>query len=159
MTKEEVDAVFALLAGERTEEEFLRTFPVDPRADGTFVGNALSTSHDEDELEAALALGFRFGLFPDWAPALCRLLVEPWHHSHEDVALALEELRDPSTVDCLYEAALMKFGEEDEFEAFAVKCIWALYRIGTPEARVKLELLAQSDNPIVHENARARLAS
>ena len=155
MTPEEQEDVMSLLAGRIDENEFLRRFPVDPRTDTEFVRNVLEKSSNDDEIEVALLLGFQFGFSPSWAPALRRLLTEPWHHSQEDIASALDELRDPGAVDALYQAALME--SDDSAYALAVKCLYALFHIGTPAAKEKLQLLAQSENPIIRKNAREML--
>lgn len=47
----------------------------------------------------------------------------------------------------------LPFLEFDEAFALAVKCIWALGDINTPESREKLRLLSQSDNEIIRDNA------
>lgn len=111
-------------------------------------------------VEYALALGFVFGLSRNWACQLCKLMQEDWHHSHEDIASALQDIRVPSTVDCPYRAALQKHNylAYDNSEALAVKCIWALHDIGTPEAVVKLKLLSQSASEPISKNALERLS-
>lgn len=152
MTPEQQEDIVSLMVGQIDEEEFLRRFPVDPRTDTELIRNVLETSTDEDEIEVALSLGFRFGFSPSWAPAFRRLLTESWHHSQEDIASALDELRDADAVDALYHAALME--SDDEFYALAVKCLYALFHIGTPAAKEKLQLLAQSENPIIRTNAQ-----
>ena len=76
-------------------------------------------------------LAFRFGLSRQWAPLLCKLMEGDWHDSHEDIAHALQNLRLPSTTDCLYRTALRKhdyLAYNDNY-ALAVKCIWALHDI------------------------------
>jgi hypothetical protein len=69
--------------------------------------------------------------------------------------MALQRLKDPDTVDCLYRAALKAFPylDYDESHSLAVKYIWALRAINTPHAIEELKLLAKSDNPIISENA------
>jgi hypothetical protein len=109
----------------------------------------------------ALVLGFVFRLSREWAPVLCKLMEEDWHHSYENIASALQNIRAPSTVDCLYRAALRKHDHlaYDNSEALAVKCIWALHDIGTSEAVEKLKLLSQSASAPIRERALKRLSA
>lgn len=90
---------------------------------------------------------------------LVPLLGLPNHHSHEDIVLALQIIRDPAAVDALYDAAHARYGylSYDEMFGLARKCTWALADIGTPEARSRLEQLANEDNRMVAGYARKRL--
>jgi hypothetical protein len=86
---------------------------------------------------------------------------EDWHHRHEDIASALQDIRVPSTADCLYRAALRKhdYLAYNDSEALAVKCIWALHDIGTSEAGEKLKFLSQSPSTPIRETALERLSA
>ncbi len=102
-----------------------------------------------------MLLGFHFGFPKESIDTLCKLILEDWHTQHENMAWQMQKLRDPRSVDCLYQTALAHFAylEYDEAHALAVKCLWALSEINTTEAREKLRLLTQSENKIVRENA------
>lgn len=93
-------------------------------------------------------------------PILIRLIQEPWHQMHEDIASTLQwDIPSPKAIEVLYKTALTKFDylDFDEAYALAVKCIWALGDINTPESMEKLELLAESKNKIIRKNAKAQL--
>jgi hypothetical protein len=155
--------IFALAQGRLSEDAFIAQFGTNPRTTPDIVRVELERAFAEKSaasVEYALALGFVFGLSRNWAPQLCKLMQEDWHHSHEDIASALQDIRVPSTVDCLYQAALRKHNylAYDDSEVLAVKCIWALHDIGTPEAVVKLKLLSQSASEPVSKNAIERLS-
>jgi hypothetical protein len=117
-------------------------------------------ARDEDAFELALDGVFRDELV---ARALIDLLVQalalPWHHSHEDLLSVLQDLKDPRSVDAVFEAAQVQheYLDYDEFFGLARKCTWALADIGTPEARGRLEQLAASPNQLVAGYARKRL--
>jgi hypothetical protein len=117
------------------------------------------TARDPGAFEDALAFAHQGGLSPDLAGILAEALLMPWHQRHEDVALALQRLREPVAVDALYEAALSEHAylEYDEFFALARKCTWALADIGTAEAKRRLEDLASSKNTTISGYARRRL--
>jgi hypothetical protein len=155
--------IYALVQGRLSEDSFIAQFGTDPRTTPDLVRIELDQAFAEKSatsVEYALALGFVFGLSRNWAPQLCKLMQEGWHHSHEDIASALQDIRVSSTVDCLYEAASRKhdYLAYDDSEALAVKCIWALHDIGTPEAVVKLKLLSQSASEPFSKNALERLS-
>lgn len=131
---------------------------VDPRA---VLGLLEEATRDGDaaSIECALAIApGRTGEL-DVVPALIALLRSDAHGRHEDVARWLQELRDPRAVDALYAAALTEhvYLAHDGGHALARKCTWALADIGTAEAREKLRLLADSDDPETAGYARERL--
>ncbi|CDG95454.1 conserved hypothetical protein [Xenorhabdus bovienii str. puntauvense] len=83
------------------------------------------------------------------------LILMQWHNSHEDLARLLQRYKDPSSVDALYQVSNfeLEYLDFDDSYALAVKCIWGLGDIGTPEALEKLKILSTSDNEIIKENA------
>jgi hypothetical protein len=156
--------VLALAKGSLSEDAFIAQFGADPRATPDIVRIELEQAFAEksaDSVEYALILAFVFRLSRKWAPVLCKLMEEDWHHSHEDIASALQDIREPSTVDCLYRAALRKhdYLAYNDGEALAVKCIWALHDIGTSEAVEKLKLLSLSASAPIRERALKRLSA
>lgn len=114
---------------------------------------------DADQVERVLNECFRSGFTCEYVPALVQLLGTAWHFRHEDVVSALQRLKDPRAVDGLYQEALVSYEylNYDEFFGFARKCTWALADIGTPEAKAKLQLLAQVNNIMVAGYAQRRL--
>ncbi|HEY6252424.1 MAG TPA: hypothetical protein VI685_20915 [Candidatus Angelobacter sp.] len=137
-------------------------FPTNPKTDTGYILRALEqTLHTKRkaDVECAMILWFHFGFPDNTGPILCKLILEDWHTQHENMAAAMQKLRDPRTVDCLYQTALARFPylEYDEAHALAVKCLWALSDINTHEACEKLKLLTQSKNKIIRENAERLL--
>ena len=111
------------------------------------------------DVECGLWIGFQFGFTADYFDILCRLSDAEWHMRHEDVVSALGGLRDARAVEALYRASLKVhlYLDYDDSRALAVKAIWALSGLRDPAADEKLRLLAQSDVPIVKENASDQL--
>ncbi len=70
-----------------------------------------------------------------------------------------KELFGKLFADSLYKAALahLDYLEYSEVSPLVVKCIWALGDINTSESRKKLELLAQSQNQVIQDNAISQL--
>lgn len=114
------------------------------------------TKGDSSLLETILSIASRDGLNGIYTKVLCNLLNESWHHSQEDIAMMLEEIKDPESVNCLYTASLI-IPWHDDGRSLAKKCIWALKAINTPEALNALKLLAKSKDPIISEVALQQL--
>ena len=116
-------------------------------------------NQDAAAFESGLVSAYDAGLPNDLADLLADALLMEWHTRHEDVASALQKLRDPRSVGALFEAALSRHGYlgYDEFFGLARKCTWALADIGTPEARERLQELASGQNATIAAYARKRL--
>jgi len=157
--------IFAFAQGVLSEDSFIAQFGANPRTTPEIIRTAIEQGFAErspDSLQCALVLAFLFGLSRNWAPLLCKLIEKDWHHSHEDIAEALQDIRVPSTIDCLYRTALRKhdYLAYNDNASLAVKCIWALHDIGTYEAIEKLKLLSQSDlSAPARETALERLSA
>lgn len=115
---------------------------------------------DSLRVDNLIYLIFKYKLFDEiFLELLNRLLAYGWHKQHENIAMLLQKLKSPSSVEVLYETSTRayKYLEYDEFNALAVKCIWALGDIGTEKARGKLELLLENKNNIIKENAQKQI--
>lgn len=145
------------------KKEFIKEFTVDVTKDPSYIIQLLEIAFKEKnatDVESALYVGFAFNLFTkDFSNILCRLIEEHWHFQHENIASILKKSKCPDTVDSLYTAALthLKYLEYSDASPLAVKCIWALGDINTIESRNKLELLAQSKNQVIKDNAIMQL--
>jgi len=111
---------------------------------------------DEKGLACTISVLWWDGADSDYTDILLQLLDEKWHIEEEDIVSILEIIKDPKSVDKLYEVAL-DVPDYDEMCALAKKCMWALSAINTPEAIQKLKLLEKVDNPIIRENAAFQL--
>ncbi len=111
---------------------------------------------EDSLLEDLLAIAARDGLNHRYTSILCQMLKEDWHYCQEDIAMMLEEIRDPTSITPLYERAI-NFLDYDDGRSLSRKCIWALGAIGTSEAKEKLILLKEMDDPIISEVATLEL--
>lgn len=95
----------------------------------------------------------------DVVPVLVDLLRSTAHRCHEDLALWLQDLRDPRAVEALYDVAQTKhdYLAYNDSHALARKCLWALADIGTVSAQEKLRLLARRGDPEVAGYAQKRI--
>ena len=120
---------------------------------------AAALSKNAEALELALYDVFSAGLHEQHAHVLIALAGAPWHTRHEDVALALQELRVPESVTALECLALSQHAylEYDEFFGLARKCTWAIADVGTSQAKEALARLGSCENPHVAAFATKRL--
>lgn len=90
---------------------------------------------------------------------LNQLVTDPWHQKHEEIVRLLEHYRQPSSVNPLYEAALLNLDYRDYDEDFilANKCIRVLEKIQDQNAIEKMELLASADNELIRQYAQKHL--
>lgn len=92
-------------------------------------------------------------------PALIALAEAPWHHRHEDVVHALQELRSPDSIAALERTAFSTHAylAYDNNYALARKCTWALADIGSREAQEALMRIAKCGDPTIAAYAQKRL--
>lgn len=76
--------------------------------------------------------------------------------NYEDIVDVLAEIRDSASIACLKEALSWE-PDWDEYRNLAVKCIWALAAIGTPDAVAAIRDAATCDALEVREAAAYEL--
>lgn len=113
-------------------------------------------NRDANGLSCILAIICHDGADKDYTDILLSLLDDHWHTAEEDIVEALEIIKDPKSIDKLYDVAI-KVPDYDDMRSLARKCMYALSAINTPEAIAKLELLQGSNDPIIKENATFQL--
>jgi hypothetical protein len=147
-------------ARQGTPQDVLRHFgTTDGRALGLRLLRDAVDRQDELDLATALIVCFTFGFTMDHLDLLVRLASASWHHKHEDVVSALDELRAPAAVGALYHSAwwVPDYLDFDENRALAVKAIWALGRIPGNEAEQALRRLLTAEDEVVRQAAQAQL--
>ncbi|HEY0048869.1 MAG TPA: HEAT repeat domain-containing protein [Pyrinomonadaceae bacterium] len=159
LTEETKKLSISLTSGVFTNEEFIQAYSDGRRIDKEYVINLFNeaiNNKDAEAVEEALTVGIVFDFFSnEFSEIFCKLLQADWHYKHEDIAGLLQDLKDPSTVDCLYNAAQLHFEylNYDDSYQFARKCIKALSKMGNKEAIEKLQLLAGSNIPEIKQYA------
>lgn len=163
MTKVERELLYKLMKRTIMPEMFLEGFTTNICEKPIYINELLERAYLEREandIEYLLTAIFRFKLFlEEYVDILCKLISETWHYQHENIASIFQKIRSPKSIECLYKAAITQFEylDYDESYALAVKCIWALGDINTDDSRKKLELLSQSENEIIRDNAIKQL--
>lgn len=163
MKKKQQDMVLSLMRGDITKEEFSDNFDHEEKSLNVYDLILKSENeHDGDSLELSMYIGFSFG-FNEMEKSINlfnKLLTENWHHQHEDIAKLLKKYKYPSSAAPLYKAIGLYFKYldlDDEYNAFHVKCIWALGDIRNKEAVKYLNILSNSDIGYIKENAKYQL--
>lgn len=116
--------------------------------------------HSDMNIEIALYLIFKYELFDEkYLDLLNNLILCDWHKQHENIAMILQKLKSPKSVNCLYITINKKYSylKYDDNYALAVKCVWALGDIGNEEAKEYLKKLLKSENDIIRNNAIKQL--
>ncbi|MGN8244198.1 hypothetical protein ACTHAM_001098 [Cellulomonas soli] len=130
--------------GSATPQELLRAFGA---TDGpTLCRDLLAAAVAERsavDVELTLIMSFTLGLDRSALPALRELAREPWHGSHEDIAVLLEEVGGAEVVDDLEFLAWAgpEFQNYDGSTSLAKKAAHGLERVATPEARAAISRL------------------
>ncbi len=115
---------------------------------------------DPVALDRVLSTVWSVGLTAEWAPVFAKLLVEHWHVAQEDLANALQDLRDPATSDALYQVAhdSTDYNKIDAGRALARKCVWALHDLGARDHLERLAATAGDGETRAHAKAKLELA-
>jgi len=153
------DLIEKLMTGSISKEEFLSSFP--GSVDSAFLGRelkAVGSTKNPNSLEELMYLGFAFDLFRvEHIDLLIGLLVEGWHISHEDIVGLLQRFPAQKNIRPLVETVNSRFDylEYNDSMALAVKCVWALFAIGSDEAKGYLGSIAAHDR---REEVRGKAA-
>jgi hypothetical protein len=164
--KSEIKTLLELLySGKINKNEFLQKYFGDNGFDEEMVLKLFKkgiANNDADIIEEGVVLlytgafNIHFFIFE-----LCQLLQMDWHTKHEDIATLLMQAKEPSTVECLYNASELAFDYLDYDDTYQLgrKCIKALSAIGDENAISKLSLLSGSNIHKIAEYAKKELHS
>ena len=151
----------ALMLGKISKDDFLKKKRI--RNIGAHVKKGLLAANKKENAEKAdifIYLIFRYKLYYDeYLEILNQMLIADWHYQHENIAMLLQKMKSPSSVDYLYKEILIqrKYLDYNDNESKIVKCLYALGDIGTDDALEKIKLLAENDNEIIRQNALKQL--
>lgn len=154
----------SLYSGSITKEEFLKDYFTGKIQSDSYVLDLIEqgiSTEEEITIDEAITLiytgAFSYSCF---TLKLCDLLKMPWHKRHEDIAMLLRDIADPSTVDCIYNATELQFQylDYDDTYQFARKCVKALVAIGNENAIKKVKMLSNSKVHKITEYAKKELA-
>lgn len=158
----EIEMARKLWLNEITEKEFIDVF-FQNGIDSEYVLKLLYGAYKIQDVEAVrwmLYVASKFDLFTlNYTKVLCSLIEADWHKSHEDIAFTLSKLKPLNAVESLYKAVFheLEYLNYDDNFALAVKCIWGLGNINSPDSIEKLKSLSKSTNEIIKSNAMEQL--
>ena len=148
------------LAGNRSLRDLLAEHEIELADVPVELANDLSRGDlSYEAIWAWCQLGTLFGRSLRVTPILCSLLIRNDHESHEDLADTLQDLRDPRSVECLFDRVQRRlpYLDYNDSAALARKCVWALHDIGTVEAIEKLDALSNDPREEISNEVAARL--
>ncbi len=155
-------AMESLPTDDRTLRDFLAAYEIKlDEVPATLLRDLTRGDVSYESVWAWCQLGTLFGHSRRATPVLCSLLIRDDHEGHEDLADTLQDLRDPKSVECLFDRAQRRlpYLDYNDSSALARRCVWALHDIGTEEAVSKLEALAKDPREEVSNEAADRLLS
>lgn len=165
MTEQEIKLLITVMSGRLSRENFYRQFPVDIRKSKGYVisevRNAMAKG-DTEQLERAIFLIWLSGVDKDFVDILNELVINPNHRSHQVVAMAIQDVKSPSSVPFIKKALQSNFDYLQytcsESGAIAKWFSWALYSIGTKEAIDLLKEYAKSEDDGIRKEMNYRLS-
>lgn len=150
MTEFEQQLITQFQLGKISKEEFLSKFPEDITRDKKFILSEIETAlrnKDEENLEYGIALIWISGNYFQYVDTLNKLLLVPFHKSHQAIVQALQDIKSPSSIQFIRKALETNFDYLEytgsESDAIAKWFSWALFSIGTKEA---IELIREYSN-------------
>ena len=117
-------------------------------------------SQNELEFDLILMLIEHFEITKNFDLFIAPLLVLPWHHMHDRIARILEFDACEDTVEYLAKGAIYRCDNleyESEYCEFNRKCLYALMKIGTPEAIESVKFVSKCTNQIIADHAKRML--
>jgi HEAT repeat protein len=164
MTQSEKNIIQAYQSGEVSGEAFLAMYPIDLQKNIDYVLSEIEQAilkGDEDTLEKAIQLMWFSSRNIDYIDILNRLLLVPFHRSHQSITKVIQDIRSPSSVPFIRKVL------ESNFEYLAYTCSesgviakwfsWALYRIGTKEAIDLMKEFTQVEDEGIRDEMLYRL--
>jgi hypothetical protein len=75
---------------------------------------------DAVQIEFLVIVAKMDGLSKKYSAIFCELLPLGWHYKHEDIIMALDDIKDPDTVECIFNTAIKKYEYLDYDENYSL---------------------------------------
>lgn len=143
--------------------KFCNAFTVNPLIEPDYIVKLLVQSikeKNEGDLELLLQISQCLDITVCIDEVIAPLLIEPWHHFHDNIASILESDANEKTIKYLYLGASYccdNLDYQSDYCEFNRKCLYALSTIGTKEALDALKTIANGNgefNKIVISDAK-----
>lgn len=111
---------------------------------------------DQEDWKVEVSVFFLFHInpIPDrFFPILRKVLLEKWHHSHEDIVSLLELTASTENIETVFETCFLECSYLKSYgrEVFVKKCVWALAKYDTQQAWEKIRMLESCSDDLVRE--------
>jgi hypothetical protein len=150
-----------LINGKITLEIFQEKSGIDLRIDKKYVIDALKNAKTT-QLDATIDLMYLSGIDEQFVDILNELLLNPHHHRHQFVVKCIQNIKHMNSVPFLKKALATGFDSlaytGSESAVIAKWFSWALFAIGTQEAKAVLAEFAESADAGIQKEMRYRLA-
>ena len=116
-------------------------------------------SQNNEGIEAIFHIAFTFNLFSIKSTAILgKLILQPWHNQHENIASVFQDLKDPNSIAFIIKAVHINCDYWiDNGDAFIRKCLYAMAAINTNESKLEIAILANDSNEIVKKYALVQI--
>ncbi|HLP94657.1 MAG TPA: hypothetical protein VK168_11510 [Saprospiraceae bacterium] len=112
-------------------------------------------------LEALLFVPSWFNLQSDFVNYYNLLLIEKWHHNHEDIISIITSIKSETSIPYINAVISLQFKylylSDTSYASFIRKCMWALADINTEESIALLKKYLESENPVIKRYADEQL--
>lgn len=143
-----LELISLMLEGKINIPDFVRIYPAGQGFCKKEIIESLEQAlinHDDEKVDFYLIAAGCDGLTKEYSKVLCLLLLETWHFKHEEILVALEEIRDPETIQPIVKSLELKLNYYTGND-IPRKAIWALGAIDTPESINEIKKLTISIN-------------
>lgn len=136
-------------SGEILSAELISQF-FEHSSSSVLIGLLDAVDYAEEEKSSAILWGAMILVEKSGSPfelssKISPLLLETWHECHEDIARALQKMKNPECIDNVFKATELDipYLAHSECCAFEQKCVWVLAAIATQRALEKLDSLSK----------------
>ena len=157
--------IIRFVSGEITAKQFYEKYPENIASDNRYILRKLEEACKEKDADSLTYILYLRGYHRLTEPLethleiLSKLAKKDWHRDHEYIVDALESLDDDHGVGSIYHIAVNKYDylKPDEYIDLAVKCVYALSKIGSGRALAKLSELIKIEVVDVAEFSKEEL--
>lgn len=150
-----------VIINNRFSKEYIKKFVVENKEDLEMIVEYLQSFdmpwvRDQEDWKVEVSVFFLFHIdpIPDrFFPILRKVLLEKWHHSHEDIVSLLELTASTENIEAVFEACFLECSYLKSYgrDVFVKKCVWALAKYDTQQAWEKIRMLESCSDDLVRE--------
>lgn len=165
MNEVEKQMILDLSLDEISQEEFYDKYPVKLLDNQSYFVNILEEAllkKNSEDVEFVLMIAGYIDSIKVYLPVLRKLILENWHNQHEIIVDILSGVLDKSDAKYFYHVLKSEYDYIEDVEDFLVpiwiKCLWALYKIGSEKAFDYLKQFQDSEYEDIKNTATELLS-